>query len=212
MLNTRVLGVGHAGYLGVVRVGVVVLGLVFLVTAGCTRAAPPAASPAVPVFSTAPAAGAAKERTVPNTCDAVATLEDISRIFATFVDGQTLPIVGVPQDNIGRIARLDCYYGLPPGGAVTAAKVWIGLAGYVNAESARKRMTNTVADERAAGATVSDVPVGQDRGVLLKSDKWMLVATRGQITVVVQVVAGLVRDDHAGALLGQLANFALMSR
>jgi hypothetical protein len=194
-----------------VRVVVVVLGLL-LVTVSCTRATPPASSPAVPVFSTAPAPGAAQARTVPKTCGTVATLEDITRIFATFVDGQTLPIVGVPQDNIGRTARLDCYYGIPPGGAVAAAKVWIGLAGYVNAESARKRMTNTVADERAAGATVSDVPVGSDRGVLLKSDKWMLVATRDQLTVVVQVVAGLVRDDHAGALLGQLANFALTSR
>ncbi len=202
MLDTR-------GYRVVVRVGVVVL--VLLVTAGCARTAPPAASPAVPLFSTAPAA-ADQARTVPKTCGAIATLEDITRIFATFVDGQTLPIVGVPQDNIGRTARLDCYYGVPQGQAVAAAKVWIGLAGYVNEESARKRTTNTVADEREAGATVSEVPVGQERGVLLRNDKWMLVANRGSTTVVVQVVAGLVRDDHAGALLGQLANFALTSR
>jgi len=194
----------------VVRVGVVVI--VLLVTAGCAGTTPPAASPAVPVFSTAPDAAADQVRTVPTTCGAVATLEDISRIFATFVDGQTLPIVGVPQDNIGRTARLDCYYGVPQGQGVAAAKVWIGLAGYVNEESARKRTTNTVADEREAGATVSEVPVGSDRGVLLKNDRWMLVANRGSTTVVVQVVAGLVRDDHAGALIGQLANFALTSR
>ena len=143
------------------------------------------------------------------TCGAIATLEDITRIFATFVDGQTLPIVGVPQDNIGRTARLDCYYGVPPGQPVAAAKVWIGLASYVNEESARKRPTTTVADEREAGATVSDVPVGQDAACCCGTTSWMLVANRGSTTVVVQVVAGLVREDHAGALLGQLADFAL---
>jgi hypothetical protein len=173
-----------------------------LVLAGCTESTPPANSPAVPVFSSAPA-GAGAERTVPDNCDAVATLDDLTRILDNFVPGPVQPIVGVPQDNIGR-----------PGQPAAAAQVWVGLAGYVNEESARKRLTATVADERAAGATVnvSEVAVGTGRGVLIRNANWMLVAGRGRTTVVVQVVPGLVREDHAGALLGQVADFALTKR
>lgn len=186
----------------------IAVGLVLLaVVAGCARAAPPSASPAVPLFSTAPEA--AGERAFPATCGEVATIEDLTRLLDTLVTGDVHPIVGVPQENIGRTARLDCYYGVPAGKPVAAAKVWVGLATYVNEESAHKRMTNTVNDERAAGATVSDVRVGPDRGVLVRNADWMLVAVRGRTSVVVRVIPGLVRADHAGAVLGQVAAFAL---
>lgn len=164
----------------------------------------------MPVFSAAPVATG--ERAAPVTCGDVATIDDVTRILATLVSGTVVPIVGVPQDNIGRTARLDCYYGVPDGQPVAAAKVWIGLTTYVNEQSARKRMTATVGDERDAGATVSDVPVGPGRGVLLRTDHWMLVANRGRLTVVVRVIPVLVHDDQAGSLIGNLANFALTSR
>jgi hypothetical protein len=194
------------------RFGIVVV-LAAVVLGGCTQSTPPANSPAVPVFSSAPAGGGA-ERTVPDNCEAVATLDDLTRILSTFVAGPVQRIVGVPQENIGRTARLDCYYGVPDGQPAAAAKIWIGLTGYVNEESARKRLTATVADERAAGTTVSvsDVQVGSARGVLIRNANWMLVAGRGSTTVIVQVVPGLVREDHTGALLGQVADFALTKR
>jgi hypothetical protein len=187
--------------------------LAALVLGGCTQSKPPTESPAVPAFSSARPSTTA-ERTVPDSCDAVATLDDLTRILNNFVSGPVQRIVGVPQQNIGRTARLDCYYGLPDGQPATAAKVWVGLASYVNAESARKRLTATVADERDAGTTVSvnDVPVGDDRGVLIRNANWMLVAAHGRLTVVVQVVPELVREDHAGVVLGQVADFALTSR
>ncbi|HEX6360370.1 hypothetical protein [Actinophytocola sp.] len=192
---------------------VVLVIVAVLVLGGCTQSEPPKESPAVPVFSTAPA-NAGVERTVPQNCDAVASLDDLSRILDTFVTGPVQPVVGVPQDNIGRTARLDCYYGVPAGQPNSAAPIWIGLTSYVNDESARKRLTATVADERAASGTVnvSDVAVGADRGVLIRNANWMLVVGRGKTTVVVQVAPALVREDHAGALLGQVADFALTSR
>lgn len=190
--------------------GLVILGAV-LVISGCARSAPPSSSPAVPVFSTAPA-NAGVERTVPVDCGDVATLDDLTRLLDNLVTGSVQPIVGVAQTNIGRTARIDCYYGVPTGKPVKNAKVWIGLASYVNEESARKRLTATVAGERTAGATVSDVKVGGDRGVLIRNANWMLVANRGRTTVVVQVISVLVREDHAGALLGQVAEHALTSR
>lgn len=193
------------------RIGLAVL--VLFLAGGCTSSTPPAESPAVPVFSSAPR-NAGVERVVPDDCDAVATLDDLTRIIGTFVSGPVYPVVGVPQDNIGRTARLDCYYGLSPGQPAEAAQVWIGLTSYVNEESARKRLTATVADERSASGTVSvnDVAVGDGRGVLVRNAGWMLVAGRGRTTVVVRVLPVVVREDHAGALLGQVADFALTER
>jgi hypothetical protein len=194
------------------KVGFVVLVAAFLL-GGCTRSEPPMTSPAVPVFSTV-APNATLERTVPDDCDAVASLDDLTRILNTFVSGPVRRIVGVAQENIGRTARLDCYYSVPEGQPVSAAYVWIGLTSYVNTESARKRLNATVADARNAGETtnVSDVAVGQGRGVLIKGTNWMLVAGRGRTTVVVQVNPALVPEDHAGAVLGQVADFALTRR
>jgi len=191
-------------------VGLVVLGAA-LVISGCARTAPPSTSPAVPVFSSAPA-GAGMERTVPDNCGDVATLDELTHYLNNLVTGAVRPIIGVPQSNIGRTARIDCYYGVPAGQPIAKAKVWVGLASYANEESARKRLTATVADERTVGATVSDVPVGPDRGVLIRNANWMLVANRARVTVVVQVIPVLVREDHAGALLGQLADHALTNR
>jgi hypothetical protein len=167
----------------------------------------------VPVFSTV-APRATLERSVPDSCDAVVSLDDLTRILNTFVAGPVQRIVGVAQENIGRTARLDCYYSIPEGQPVSAAYVWIGLTSYVNAESAHKRLNATVADARDASATtsVNDVAVGQGRGVLIRGANWMLVAGRGRTTVVVQVIPVLVREDQAGAVLGQVADFALTSR
>jgi hypothetical protein len=191
------------------RVGLAAL-VAVLVLGGCTNGAPSGQSPAVPVIgSSRPRAGG--ERTVPDDCAAVATLDDLTRMLGTFVSGPVQPIVGVPQEKIGRTARLDCYYGLAAGQPTAAAPIWIGLTSYVNEESARKRLTATVADERSAGGTasVNDVVVGDGHGVLVRDTHWMLVAGRGRVTVVVQVVPTLVREDHAGQLLGQVADFAL---
>ena len=192
------------------RVRLVVVGAV-LALGGCAQGVPPSNAPAVPVFSTAPA-DAGIERTVPGTCADVATLDELTRDLNNLVTGTVQPVVGVPQDNIGRTARIDCYYGVPPRQPLAEAKVWVGLASYVNEEAARKRLTATIADERKAGATTSDVKVGPGRGVLVENGNWMLVAGRGRVTVVVQVIPVLVREDHAGMLLGQVADHALSPR
>lgn len=187
-------------------------GLLLLVLAGCATPAP-VTDPSVPVFTPQAAPDtAATGRQVPPTCDELVTLTEIKTILATMITGQTLPIVGVPQENIARTARLDCYYGVPPGQSVAAAAVWIGLTSYADGESARERLDTTVADETEAGATESEVDVGPTTGTLLAGDRPMVVAMRGTTTVVVATLAGLVRVDHAGALLGQLADLALTPR
>lgn len=184
--------------------------VVCLLVSGCAGATEPLADPEVPVFSTPAPPGSLEGRPVPKTCGEVATLEEIGRILGTLVTGAPRPVVGVPQQNIGRTARLDCYYGVQPGKPVATATVWIGVATYTDGHWAQRRLSNTVDDEREAGARVSDVPVGPDRGVLLRGKAtWMLVAVRGATTVVVTIHPNLIREDRAGAMLGQLANLAL---
>lgn len=190
---------------------VVAAALVAAVLVGCAAPAP-VTDPSVPVFTPQAAPDAATGRPVPATCDELVTLTEIKTILATMITGQTLPIVGIPQENIGRTARLDCYYGVPAGQQVAAAAVWIGLTSYADGASAHERLANTVAGETEAGATESEVEVGPTTGTLLAGDRPMVVAMRGMTTVVVATVAGLVRDDHAGALLGQLADLALTPR
>jgi len=196
-----------------VRPLLVLLVVLLAGSAGCAAATKPIEDPEVPLFSTPAPPGAAEGRPVPPGCDEVATLEEIGRILNILVTGQVLPIVGVAQDNIGRTARLDCYFGVPAGQPVVAASVWIGLASYTDAQWAQRRVSNTVAEERRAGTRVSDVPVGDHRGVLLRgAATWMLVTARGRTTAVVTVRPGLIREDHVGALLGQLADRALTPR
>jgi len=192
-----------------VRIVLVLIGVLLAVSA-CAREKEPVVVPEVPQFSTAapPSGGAAAGRPVPKTCGDVVPSEDIDTIVGT-VTGDARPVVGVPQPGIGRTARLDCYYGLSGNRPVSAATVWIGLATYTDRKHAQDRLTNTVSTERDAGSQINEVPVGGGDGVLMRGKTWMLVATRGKTTVVVAVQRSLVREDRAGAILGQLADKAL---
>ncbi len=189
-----------------------VLVLVLVSCCACATATEPIVDPEVPAFSTPAPPGRAEGRPVPETCPEVITAEELGTILGMFVRGEAQPVVGVPQESIGRIARLDCYFGVPTRRPLSTATVWVALTSYTDSHHAQRRLTNTIADERTAGSQVNEVPVGPDRGVLLRGKAWMLVAQRGSTTVVVTVRPDLVREDRAGAMLGQLADKALTPR
>ena len=173
---------------------------------GCGGSPEPVSAPEVPTFSAAaPPSGV---RAVPKTCGEVATVEEISTILTTLITGPVSPVVGVPQSSIGRTARLDCYYG----GTGAAAPVWIALASYTDEQSASRRAEATAEEEQDAGATVSAVRVGAERGLLLTGTRLLVVAQREETTVVVSAAKTLVRPDFAGTFLGQLADLALSPR
>ena len=135
--------------------------------------------------------------------------EEISTVLGILINGDARPVVGVPQPSIGRTARLDCYWGVRGNRPVSTATVWIGLATYTDPKHAQQRLTNTISSERDAGSQINEVPVGGGEGVLIRGKTWMLVAMRGQTTVVVSIQPNLVREDRAGAMLGQLADKSL---
>jgi hypothetical protein len=197
-----------------VRVVLVLIAALVAVSAGvsgCAREKQPVVVPEVPQFTTGappPSGEATAGRPVPKTCGDVVSQDDIGTVLGTLI-GDARPVVGVPQPSIGRTARLDCYYGLSGNRPVSSATVWIGLATYTDPKHAQQRLTYTISTERDAGSQINEVPVGAGDGVLMRGKTWMLVAMRGRTTVVVSIRPNLVREDRAGAMLGQLADEAL---
>lgn len=179
------------------------------VVSGCARDQP-VVDPEVPRFSTAePAGGGASERPVPKTCTEILMPEKAGTILGVYLRGEPQPVVGVPLPDIGRTARLDCYYGLQPGRPLTSAALWVGMTSYTDPQRAQRRLTETIDVERDASSHVDEIPVGSGTGTLLRGKAWTVVAQRGSTTVVVTITPNLVNEDRAGPMLGQLADLAL---
>lgn len=193
-----------------VRVWVLVLVLVSC--CACATATEPIVDPEVPAFSTPAPPGRAEGRPVPETCPEVITAEELGTILGMFVRGEAQPVVGVPQESIGRTARLDCYYGLQPGRPLDTATLWVGMTSYADPERAQSRLTDTIDVERDASSHVDEIAVGPGKGTLLRGKEWTVVALRGSTTVVVTVRPNLVNEDRAAPMLGQLADLALTPR
>jgi hypothetical protein len=122
-------------------------------------------------------------------------------------------VTGTLDQSIGRTARIDCYYGLTEGQALPDAPVRVGLASYSDAKAATTRVEKTIDEERAAGAKVSQVQVGPDKGTLLVGKNVAtLVATYQATTVVVIAQLSLVPANQAPSMLGKIADRALSPR
>jgi hypothetical protein len=196
------------------RVSVAALFAVVATLTACSR---PDQSPiVVPVPSFTPTTTSAAARivgTLPAGCGAVAAAEEVSDAIARSLPGQPRLVTGAPDPKIGRTARLDCYYGLGDGQPITEAPVAVGLASYADMQAANRRVTATVDSERAAGAKVSDVPVGPDTGILMVGKKIVtLVATHQSTTVVVTVPLEVVPAERAAVSLAKIADRALSPR
>lgn len=182
------------------------------VVSGCAREAP-VADPEVPQFSTAaPSGESASARPVPKTCTEVITPEEAGTILGVYLGGEPQPVVGVPLPDIGRTARLDCYYGLQSGRPLSTATLWVGITSYTDPRRAQDRLAATIDVERDASSHVDEIPVGSGKGTLLRGKAWTVVALRGSTTVVVTIRPNLVNEDRVGPMLGQLADLTLTPR
>ncbi|HWC79367.1 MAG TPA: hypothetical protein VG756_05320 [Pseudonocardiaceae bacterium] len=180
-----------------------------LVLAGCSSP-PPVSRPPVPSFSAASTSSVAAITAVPRGCDEVAEEADVDQIAGHQLPGSMAPVVGVPMPSINRTARLDCYYGIPPGQPPAAAAVSIGIASYSDAASAQHRAALTVTDARNSGAQASDVRVAGQQAVLLAGPQDQeLVLAHGELTVLVSARAGVLPAGKTGPPLIALAQRAL---
>jgi hypothetical protein len=130
----------------------------------------------------------------------------------TFV-GRTAYVVGVPEKNIGRLAYLNCRYGLGTGGKGTPS-VEVGVSLYSSPAQAQKRLAGTIEDYRDNGATQSATTVSGVEATLLTGtargyDIPLLVLAADQRTIAVSVVANLLSTAKREPAMVKLAALAL---
>ncbi|UQX87121.1 hypothetical protein M6D93_12515 [Jatrophihabitans telluris] len=131
------------------------------------------------------------------------------------VIGQTAYIVGVPQTDIGRVAYLNCKYGITKTKVkkktVTTTKIEVGISLYGTSQQALDRVAGTVDAYRLAGSTTSDAGVGQFSGTILMGGGELptLVVAAGPRTVAVTVVGNLVASSKLPTTLERIAKAAL---
>lgn len=196
---------------GWVAAGVTVsAGLVLLVS--CSSGSGSAPPPTVPTFATSTAKVAASATPLPTNCDNIAVAADVDRVAGHQLVGSMNQVVGIPEAAIGRVGRIDCYYGIPPGQPVTAGVVQIGVAEYNTAAMAQHRVSVTVNSARDSGATTSQVKVGDSNAVLIAAQQdHELVFARGSTTIVVTALNGVLPQGQEGPSLIQLAQKAITS-
>jgi hypothetical protein len=167
--------------------------------------------PPVPTFSTsARPTSVPVGATPPTSCDSVGAAADIDKIVGHPLGGAANQVVGVPTTSIGRTARLDCYYGVPDGQPLSAAVLSIAVSTYADAPSAQARVTSTVDDARAAGATVSTVKVGSTSAMLMLSQQNQALALAvGTRTVAVTANTGVLPQGNDTPQLTALTRLGL---
>ena len=147
------------------------------------------------------------------TCEKVLPLLDLQDAIDVDISGKTSFVVGLPDRGIGRLAYINCRYGLV-GGATAVPKVEIGVSLYKSAAQATKRVNGTIADYVDHGATRTPITVsGHDGSILVGSapgyDIPLLVVASGQRTVAISVISRLVPTSVRSARLGKIAGLVV---
>jgi len=171
-------------------------------------AAPPPQIPTIVVPTTVTRTPVMADRPLPETCEMIVQVDQINQALGHEV-GKPTEIIGVPQPNIARTGKIDCYYGIPDGKALPDAQLVIGVSTYADEPSAKERVTESVDAERKDGATVVDVEVGKQRANLITTaPERLVIGSLGKSTFVVRAKAGLLPDDKLPTVL---AGFAVQS-
>jgi hypothetical protein len=162
-----------------------------------------------PARSTSPAT--TPMTTLVGTCTSLLPLPDVEDALGRQLNGKTAFVVGVQEKSIGRLAYLNCRYGL--NGATP--QVEIGVSLYVSAAQATRRLSGTVGDYRANGASRTPLTVGGYPGALLVGGTGpnynvpLLVVSAGQRTVAVSVAAALTSDADRQSRMSAVATLAI---
>jgi hypothetical protein len=171
-----------------------------------TSAAPTTSSPAPSRSASArPSPTRTKPASFNGTCDDLLPLSLISDALQRPVIGQTAFIVGVAEPNIGRLAYLNCRYGVATtsvkGKKVTDTKVELGVSLYKSNQQANSRVRGTIEDYRAHGASETAAALGQFSGATLVGyGKPTLVVAAGPRTVAITASASLLGRSPGKAL------------
>lgn len=188
------------------------------VTSNTSPAAPPSASSTASTSSVATSAGTPPSNLtkIAGTCDTLLPDSAVTAALGvTQLPGADSFVVGQPEKDIGRLAYLNCRYGLTGKGAAAVPKVEIGISLYATPAKAAARLSATADDYAAHGATSADVTVDGLPGKLLTGgsgtgyDVPLLVVASGQRTVAVGVAASVATGDKVSKASADLATLAV---
>jgi hypothetical protein len=150
------------------------------------------------------------------TCDTLLPDYSISQaVGGDQLAGTEAFVVGKPDPAIARLGYLNCRYGLTGAGAAATAKIEIGISLYATPAKAAARLSATVDDYTAHGATGAPATVDGRRATMLTGgagpdyDVPLLVVAAGQRTVAVNVAPGVATGAKATADATALATLAL---
>ena len=134
-----------------------------------------------------------RQTSLGGTCDSLLPLSQIWQSTGLTFAGLTRFVVGVPEPNIGRLAYLNCRYGIPPQHGATPGEplIEIGISLYRTAAQAQARVRGTIYDYLYNNATEADRTVAGRHAVLLSNgigpgyDVPLLVLAAGQRTIAI---------------------------
>jgi hypothetical protein len=176
-----------------------------------TRTRTPSTRPSGPyssgtASSTAPTSTAASQPTkLPSTCETLLSPYNVDQAVGTSVRGPTAFVVGTADPGIGRLAYLNCRYGITGRGAAAVPKIEIGVSLYGTPQQAAARVT----------ATGIDVPIGTETGRYITGGKGagytdpLLVVAAGPRTVAVSIAPALATGVKAQQDAVKLAQLTL---
>lgn len=207
--------------------GLIVLGAAGLI--GACSAARPAKVSTVTVTVSRPATTASTSRAAPvtppprkvtrlrGTCDTLLPLGEVDNAIGRAARGDTAFVVGVAEQDIGRLAYLNCRYAIPavPAGAPATPGIEIGISLYDSAARAQRRLADAITEYVDHGATRSSLTIsGHDAALLLGAtgpgyDIPLLVLASGQRTVAVSVTSTIAAAAQRGRTMTALAALAV---
>jgi hypothetical protein len=138
------------------------------------------------------------------TCDSM--LPDSAVYDALGIDslpGEHAFVVGKPESSINRLAYLNCRYGVTGKGSAATPAIEIGVSLYATENDAASRITATVDDYSAHGASTSDTTVDGLPATMLTGgvgdgyDVPTLVVASGQRTVAVSIASSVATGAKA---------------
>jgi hypothetical protein len=218
---------------GPVRLGVCLVSVALL--AGCVSSKPTTVVTVTRTPPTTPAGSSAATTGTPTTsavtspsptfthmtklngtCDTLLTDAAVyDAIGVAGLPGTDAFVVGEPDPGISRVAYLNCRYGVTGKGTAATPAIEIGISLYTTDAKAAARISATVDDYTAHGASAADATVKGVPATMLTGgvgdgyDVPLLVVAAGQRTVAVSVDSSVAKGAKAVTDATALAALAL---
>jgi hypothetical protein len=134
-------------------------------TTASTPASTATASTTASASSTPTSSEPAHATKLPGDCDSLLPISTIAPALGHSITGKTAFVVGTAEKDIGRLAYLNCRYGLNGDGK--APMLEIGVSLYNTAAQASRRIPATTADYANHGASDATAAVGGQQAHIL---------------------------------------------